>query len=97
MPESVGQHQNHGGHCGIKTDVLIVWNRPVRSIETSLGCVLCGMRASAHVGKATTHTERPLYLSKLHAKVVKLAPRLGTSTRSFICGPQRTYWVSDTP
>ena len=46
------------------------WNRVVRPIETSLGCPLRGMRASAHGGKATTHTERPLYLSKLHAEVV---------------------------
>ena len=53
----------------------MAWNRLVRPIETSLGCHLRGMRAPAHGGNATNHTERPLYLSKLHAKVVGVLQR----------------------
>ena len=46
------------------------WNRRVRPIETSLGYVLRSVRASACVGNARAVTECPLYLPKLHAKVV---------------------------
>ena len=48
----------------------MAWNRAARSTEGSPWCDLHGVRAILCGVNTVNVTERPLYLSKLHAKVV---------------------------